>query len=114
MTAGDRSPRVQGLTAEQAARRGTRVGVLAGAGAVFAFFPPQIGAVATPPGGLDPEELADALGFADIVTLVLLGTRADGPDEPRRGHHWEQHSRADGNRSRGRGTPASTRGFRTV
>jgi hypothetical protein len=69
---------------------------------------------ATSPGGLDPEELADALGFADIATLVLLDTGADGPDEPRRGHDWEQHSQADGNRTRDRETPASACGFRTV
>lgn len=33
---------------------------------------------------------------------------------PRRGHDREQQSRADGNRSRDRGTPASARGFRPV
>ncbi|GHD61435.1 hypothetical protein GCM10010317_055190 [Streptomyces mirabilis] len=69
---------------------------------------------ATSPGRLDPEEQADALGFADIATLVLLGTGTGGSDEPRRGHDWEQHSRADGNRGRDRGTPASDRGFRPV
>lgn len=59
----------------------------AGAGAVFAF-PLQIGAIspgvldmyATAPGGLDTEELADAMAFADTATLILLGTGTGGPD----------------------------------
>ncbi|WP_405725340.1 GAF and ANTAR domain-containing protein [Streptomyces sp. NBC_01537] len=60
----------------------------AGAGAVFAF-PLQIGAIspgvldmyATSPGGLDTEELADAMAFADTATLVLLDAGTDGPHD---------------------------------
>jgi hypothetical protein len=60
----------------------------AGAGAVFAF-PLQIGAIspgvldmyATEAGGLDTEELADAMAFADTATMVLLGTGVDGPED---------------------------------
>lgn len=66
----------------------------------------------SPLGPIDSFEAT--LGFADIATLVLLGTGTGGSDEPRRGHDWEQHSRADGNRSKDRGTPASDRGFRPV
>ncbi|MFC8202049.1 ANTAR domain-containing protein [Streptomyces sp. NPDC057298] len=59
----------------------------AGADAVFAF-PLQIGAIspgvldmyATTPGGLDTEDLADALAFADTATLLLLGAGGDGPE----------------------------------
>ncbi|TKA11324.1 ANTAR domain-containing protein [Actinacidiphila oryziradicis] len=59
----------------------------AGAGAVFAF-PLQIGAIspgvldmyATEAGGLDTEDLADAMAYAHTATLVLLGTGADGPE----------------------------------
>lgn len=59
-----------------------------GAGAVFAF-PLQIGAISpgvldmysNVPGGLDTEELADAMAFADTATLVLLDTRTDGPED---------------------------------
>lgn len=58
----------------------------AGAGAVFAF-PLRIGATnpgvldlyAHRSGGLDPEQLADALVFADTAALVLLGTPLAGP-----------------------------------
>jgi len=58
----------------------------AGAWAVFAF-PLQLGAIspgvldlyATAPGGLDTEELADALAFADTATLLLLGSGSEGP-----------------------------------
>lgn len=60
----------------------------AGAGAVFAF-PLQIGAISpgvldlysTVPGGLETEELADAMAFADTATLLLLGTGGDGPQD---------------------------------
>jgi hypothetical protein len=60
----------------------------AGAGAVFAF-PLQIGAISPGvldmysgvPGGLDTEELADAMAFADTATLLLLDARTDGPED---------------------------------
>jgi hypothetical protein len=64
----------------------------AGARAVFAL-PLQMGAIS--PGVLDlyahvpvrlnAEELADALAFADLATLVLLDTHIDATGEPRRG-----------------------------
>ncbi|WP_371542877.1 ANTAR domain-containing protein [Streptomyces sp. NBC_00554] len=64
----------------------------AGALAVFAL-PLQVGAIS--PGVLDlyahvpvrlsPEELADALAFADLATLVLLDSRIDETGGPRRG-----------------------------
>lgn len=61
----------------------------AGATAVFAF-PLQIGAIspgvldlyAATAGGLDAEDLADAMAFADTATLVLLDAAASGPDGP--------------------------------
>jgi hypothetical protein len=59
----------------------------AGAGAVFAF-PLRIGAISpgvldlysSTPGGLNPEDLADAMAFADTATLVLLDARTDGAE----------------------------------
>ncbi|MHA6764964.1 ANTAR domain-containing protein [Streptacidiphilus sp. PAMC 29251] len=69
----------------------------AGARAVFAF-PLQIGAIS--PGVLDlysplplllsPEQLADAMAFADSATLVLLNTRAAGRDGLAAGHEREK------------------------
>ncbi|MFI6566155.1 ANTAR domain-containing protein [Streptomyces sp. NPDC050534] len=64
----------------------------AGARAVFAL-PLQIGAIspgvldlyARVPVRLDAEELADALAFADLATLVLLDTRIGETGEPHRG-----------------------------
>ncbi|WP_372498603.1 GAF and ANTAR domain-containing protein [Yinghuangia soli] len=61
----------------------------AGARAVFAF-PLRIGATrpgvldlyAHQPGGLDPEQLADAKVFADTATLVLLQTPHTGHSTP--------------------------------
>jgi hypothetical protein len=61
----------------------------AGARAVFAF-PLQIGAIspgvldlyADVPTVLDAEELADALAFADLATLLLLDTRTDETGSP--------------------------------
>ncbi|MFI8228751.1 ANTAR domain-containing protein [Streptomyces sp. NPDC085900] len=64
----------------------------AGARAVFAL-PLQMGAIspgvldlyARVPIRLDGEELADALAFADLATLVLLDTRISETGGPRRG-----------------------------
>jgi len=64
----------------------------AGARAVFAL-PLQMGAIspgvldlyAHVPVRLDAEELADALAFADLATLVLLDARIDEAGGPRRG-----------------------------
>jgi hypothetical protein len=64
----------------------------AGARAVFAL-PLQIGAISPGvldlygrvPVQLDAEELADALAFADLATLVLLDTRIGETGGPRRG-----------------------------
>ncbi|WP_037897920.1 ANTAR domain-containing protein [Streptomyces sp. NRRL S-920] len=61
----------------------------AGALAVFAL-PLQIGAIspgvldlyARAPGRLDAEDLADALAFADLATLVLLDARIDATGVP--------------------------------
>ncbi|MFJ4201783.1 ANTAR domain-containing protein [Streptomyces sviceus] len=72
----------------------------AGARAVFAL-PLQIGAIspgvldlyADVPTVLDPEELADALAFADLATLLLLDARIDETgaqaDAPSPGHGFE-------------------------
>ncbi|MFF3491981.1 GAF and ANTAR domain-containing protein [Streptomyces sp. NPDC002795] len=62
----------------------------AGARAVFSF-PLQVGAIspgvldlyAHAPGTLNVEELADALAFADMATLVLLDTQIDATGAPR-------------------------------
>jgi hypothetical protein len=61
----------------------------AGARAVFAL-PLQVGAIspgvldlyADVPTVLDPEQLADALAFADLATLLLLDARIDGTGGP--------------------------------
>ncbi|WP_019060902.1 ANTAR domain-containing protein [Streptomyces prunicolor] len=61
----------------------------AGARAVFAL-PLQVGAIspgvldlyAEVPTVLDPEQLADALAFADLATLLLLDARIDGTGGP--------------------------------
>ncbi|MFI5676755.1 ANTAR domain-containing protein [Streptomyces cellulosae] len=69
----------------------------AGARAVFAL-PLQMGAIspgvldlyANVPTALDAEELADALAFADLATLILLDTRIDETGAPTGGPIPEQ------------------------